>query len=114
MKTYLFSYGTLQLEKVQLESFGRLLQGKPDKLPGYKMAYLEIKDEMVLKRSQQEKHPIAIKSENKSDFITGTVFEITNEELQKADDYEVADYIRKNEKLESGIEAWVYVQKEKK
>ena len=110
MKTLLFSYGTLQSEKVQLESFGRLLRGKPDKLPGYKMAYLEIKDEMVLERSLQNKHPIAIKSKNESDFISGIVFEVTLEELQKADDYEVSDYIRKKERLESGIEAWVYVQ----
>ena len=59
------------------------------------MAYLEIKDEMVLERSRQNKHPIAIKSENESDFISGTVLEVSLEELQKADDYEVSDYIRK-------------------
>lgn len=29
----LFSYGTLQLEEVQLESFGRLPHRKPDRLP---------------------------------------------------------------------------------
>jgi len=30
----LFSYGTLQLEKVQLENYGRLLKGERDKLIG--------------------------------------------------------------------------------
>ena len=114
MKVFLFSYGTLQLEKVQLESFGRLLHGKKDVLPGYITAYLEIKNKMVLERSQQDRHPIAIKSDNKYDFVAGTVFEITQEELQKADNYEVVDYIRKKERLQSGIEAWVYVKNEKK
>ncbi|MBR9847515.1 MAG: gamma-glutamylcyclotransferase [Algicola sp.] len=114
MKIFLFSYGTLQLEKVQIESFGRLLKGKKDKLFGYKISYLKIKDEMVLKRSQEEKHPIAIKSNNESDFISGMVFEITNKELKMADEYEVEDYIRVNETLESGIEAWVYVKNDNK
>lgn len=30
MTELLFSYGTLQLEKVQLESFGRVLKGTKD------------------------------------------------------------------------------------
>ncbi|HAO29187.1 MAG TPA: UDP-N-acetylmuramate--alanine ligase, partial [Chryseobacterium indologenes] len=29
---YLFSYGTLQKEQVQLETFGRILQGEKDTL----------------------------------------------------------------------------------
>lgn len=31
----LFSYGTLQLEQVQLDTFGRLLEGQADTLQGY-------------------------------------------------------------------------------
>lgn len=31
----LFSYGTLQYENVQLETFGRKIEGSMDKLPGY-------------------------------------------------------------------------------
>lgn len=34
MKEYLFSYGTLQRDEVQLELFGRLLTGKKDPLVG--------------------------------------------------------------------------------
>jgi len=30
----LFSYGTLQEERVQLSTFGRRLSGEPDALPG--------------------------------------------------------------------------------
>jgi hypothetical protein len=33
----LFSYGTLKLEKVQLENYGRILTGTPDRLNGYKI-----------------------------------------------------------------------------
>ncbi len=33
----LFSYGTLQSESVQLETFGRKLEGEPDTLPGYRL-----------------------------------------------------------------------------
>ncbi len=32
MPELLFSYGTLQLEKVRLETFGRILKGSPDVL----------------------------------------------------------------------------------
>lgn len=32
---YLFSYGTLQLKRVQVANFGRELIGAPEKLPGY-------------------------------------------------------------------------------
>ena len=32
---WLFSYGTLQQENVQLATFGRRLEGRPDRLPGY-------------------------------------------------------------------------------
>ena len=32
---WLFSYGTLQQDEVQLATFGRLLEGRKDALPGY-------------------------------------------------------------------------------
>lgn len=109
MPILLFSYGTLQKEKVQLELFGRLLSGQKDVLPGYKLESIEIKDQTTLILSEQQFHLIAFKSNNKNDKIEGTVFEITHEELLKADEYEVKDYKRINEVLESGKQAWVYV-----
>ena len=112
MKHNLFSYGTLQLEKVQLESFGRRLKGDKDVLHGYKLSYVEIKDESVLSKSEQKYHPIAIKTNNAKDTIEGTVFEITELELHQADNYEVDDYMRVKETLKSGKEAWVYVEVE--
>jgi gamma-glutamylcyclotransferase (GGCT)/AIG2-like uncharacterized protein YtfP len=41
--------------------------------------------------------------------VSGTVFEITDAELVRADQYEVAAYRRVAAKLASGKEAWVYV-----
>lgn len=108
----LFSYGTLQLEKVQLSSFGRLLNGEKDALIGYKLSQVEITDENVLAQSEQRFHPVAIPSGSFDDSVDGVVFEITYEELQKADEYEVDDYARVLATLASGKKAWVYILKE--
>jgi len=111
MSINLFSYGTLQLEKVQLESFDRILKGKKDKLFSYKLENIEITDEVVLRRSNEKIHPIAVQSKNKSDYISGVLFEITEKELQKADEYEVSDYQRVKEIFQSGNYGWVYIKK---
>ena len=108
---YLFSYGTLQKEKVQLSSFGRILKGNRDTLPRYQLHQLKITDENVLSTSEQDFHPIAVYTNDPSDIIEGMVFEINEEELYAADSYEVADYKRVAVTLFSGIEAWVYVKK---
>ena len=104
----LFSYGTLQLEAVQIESFGRKLNGSLDVLTGYELSEVEIHDSMVLSRSQQKFHPVAIPG-TIDDLIEGTVFDITDEELVQADTYEVSDYKRVSVVLKSGKTAWAYV-----
>ncbi len=111
MSHFLFSYGTLQKPKVQLESFGRLLEGHPDELVGYTLGQLEISDEAVLAASEQLYHPIAIPANNLNDSIQGMVFELTEAELQSADQYEVEAYQRISVILRSGKKAWVYVQR---
>ncbi|AEM71795.1 AIG2 family protein [Allomuricauda ruestringensis DSM 13258] len=107
----LFSYGTLQLEKVQIENYGRTLKGERDRLIGYKTEKIQITDTTVLAKSQLEHHPIAVKSAHESDFIEGMLFEITNTELAETDNYEVSEYHRILETFESGKKAWVYVGK---
>ena len=109
MNEYLFSYGTLQKEKVQLELFGRHLKGIKDILTGYKLSTIEIKEESVLSKSEQQYHLIAIPSNDNSDIIEGIVFEISEEELLIADKYETDDYKRVNVVLQSGKEVWIYV-----
>jgi hypothetical protein len=44
----LFSYGTLQQEKVQLDTFGRLLEEKRDVLQEYCISEIKIKDKSVI------------------------------------------------------------------
>ena len=106
----LFSYGTLQLEKVQIETFGRKLVGRPDVLTRYKLEKIQIKDPSVLAASNQEIHPILRFTGNNSDRIEGVVFEVTNDELLQADVYEEQNYKRVLELFESGLRAWVYVE----
>ena len=43
------------------------------------------------------------------DEVNGIVFDISPEELQQADEYEVEDYKRISVQLRSGTHAWVYV-----
>jgi hypothetical protein len=109
MKQYLFSYGTLQKEKVQLELFGRVLDGTSDALRGYKVTPVEIKDEAFLARGEQKHQLTAVSSQNKNDIIEGTALQITEEELSIADKYEPEGYKRIKVVLESGKEARLYV-----
>ncbi|MAN28315.1 MULTISPECIES: gamma-glutamylcyclotransferase family protein [Mesonia] len=108
-KHFLFSYGTLQLEQVQVNNYGRLLTGKKDHLSSYKLEKLKITDKEVIAKSGKEFHPIAIKTNNQNDYIEGTIFEITESELKETDKYEVGDYKRILETFSSGQQAWVYI-----
>lgn len=105
----LFSYGTLQFEQVQLDTFNRLLEGEPATLTGYIVGEVEITDAKVLKSSGQRFHPALIKTGQTTDTVTGTIFTITEQELTNADSYEVDDYIRVAETFNNGTNAWVYV-----
>ncbi len=105
----LFSYGTLQMEHVQKEIFGRKLNGKKDALIGYILSEVKIKDKIVIKNSGTNIHPILKFTGNHSDVIEGTVFEITSSELNQADAYEVEEYMRVEGNFRSGNKAWVYV-----
>jgi hypothetical protein len=110
-KERIFSYGTLQYEAVQLANFGRKLTGNEDALPGFTLSMIEITDPDVVATSGEAFHPIVSWTGNPTDLVNGMVFEISEEELQRADSYEVADYKRIKVTLASGITAWVYVHK---
>jgi len=49
----LFSYGTLQLESVQLATFGRKLVGAADVLPGFAQTMFKIEDADVVATSSR-------------------------------------------------------------
>ena len=96
----LFSYGTLQENHVQIANFGRELEGCEDALPGYTIEILPVSN-----------YANAVQSMHPQDAITGTVFEVTEDDLIAADKYEEdADYKRILVTLRSGKRAWIYVR----
>jgi gamma-glutamylcyclotransferase (GGCT)/AIG2-like uncharacterized protein YtfP len=105
----LFSYGTLQMEHVQKDTFGRKLNGEKDVLIGYVLSEVEIQNEAVIKTSGTNIHPILKFTGKETDLVEGTVFEVTSSELSQADEYEVEEYIRVTGDFKSGQKAWVYV-----
>jgi len=72
----LFSYGTLQLESVQIATFGRRLAGSPDALPGFVQSMVKIGDAEVIAASGKTHHPTLRFSGGSSDNVAGTVFEL--------------------------------------
>ena len=105
----LFTYGTLQLPSVQLEKYGRLLDGTADVLPGFRLERLTVTDPDVVRLSGQAEHPIARRSGNESDRVPGIVYEISHDELAATDAYEVEPYAREEVTLDSGCRAFAYV-----
>jgi len=106
----IFSYGTLQLENVQLSTFGRLLQGQRDELLGFEQSLIRIQDPQVVATSGKTHHANVTFNGRNDSRVSGTVFEITDAELAAADQYEqVAAYRRVPAMLASGKQAWVYV-----
>ncbi len=105
----LFSYGTLQQDSVQMSTFGRLLEGKADALVGYAQSMVEIGDANVVATSGKAHHPIVAFTGDLVDRVPGSVFEISDAELESADAYEVDAYRRVLASLASGLSAWVSV-----
>jgi hypothetical protein len=103
----LFSYGTLQQENVQLATFGRLLEGRRDALPGFALTPIRISDPHVIAVSGAAVHHIARRTGDPADIVPGILFAITPTELAAADAYEV-DYGRIEVVLASGETAFVY------
>ncbi|MBT8376217.1 MAG: gamma-glutamylcyclotransferase [Bacteroidia bacterium] len=106
----LFSYGTLQLSKVQTALFKRYLKGQADVLEGYTQEEITIGDETVVSLSNKATHLIIKYTGNPKDQINGVVYELTEAELAIADQYETADYRRELVVLASGTQSWVYVK----
>ena len=104
----LFSYGTLQQEAVQLSTFGRLLEGRPDALVGFERSLLTIEDPEFVAASGKARHLIVKFNGRPDSRVDGTVFEVSEGELAQADQYEPAGYDRISTTLSSGKQAWVY------
>ena len=108
MMAWLFSYGTLQQPAVQLSTFGRLLEGLPDELLGFERSVRKIEDPAFVASSGQAHHAIVRFNGRDDSRVSGTVFEVSETELESADRYEPAGYKRVGARLASGRQAWVY------
>ena len=107
----LFSYGTLQTDTVQLSLFGRRLEGESDALVGYCLVTIQVQDQSFVAHSGAMQRNL-LHTGNASDIVEGSVFMLTQEELERADAYEPAEYRREQVQLRSGLDAWVYLSKQ--
>lgn len=105
---WLFSYGTLQQPEVQRATFGRLLDGHADELIGFEQSLFTIADPQFVATSGKAQHAIVTFTGRNDSRVRGTVFEVTDDELARADRYEPAGYKRVATTLVSGQQAWVY------
>jgi hypothetical protein len=107
----LFSYGTLQLEEVQLATFGRKLEGRADALTGYRLVMIKITDEDFVVKSGTADHRNLQFTGDSEDLVEGCALKVTRAELEQADAYEPEGYVRVKTRLKSGADAWVFVCK---
>lgn len=105
----LFSYGTLQQEPVQRETFGRALAGEPDALRGYQRDLVPVTNRALVDRHGMTVTETIAFTGSDDSIVTGTMLDVTDEELARSDEYESPfDYDRMVVTLASGRSAWVY------
>lgn len=106
----LFAYGSLQRPDVQLATFGRYLVGGDDELPQYHLARVPIEDAQVAEEFGAPFFSNAQFDGTDASKLAGTAFEMTDDEIARADGYEARyAYMRVLVRLSSGRTAWVYV-----
>ena len=91
----LFSYGTLQDVRVQVSTFGRRLQGRPDELPKFEPMLIRIDDPQVIASTGHTHYANALFTGSPESRVRGTVFVVTDAELAAADEYERGSVVRK-------------------
>jgi gamma-glutamylcyclotransferase (GGCT)/AIG2-like uncharacterized protein YtfP len=106
----LFSYGSLQEEPVQLSTLGRRLNGHSDQLVAFEQSLVRIEDPQVVATIGKTHHANVRVNGNEDSRVPGMVFEVSDAELARIDEYEAAfAYERIAARLASGGQAWVYV-----
>src|SRR5215471_15108581 len=101
---WLFSYGTLQQDAVQLSTFGRRLDGHADELVGFEQSLMKVDDPAFVAASGQAHHAIVTFNGRPDSRVPGVAFEVSDQELAAADRYEPAGYSRIRTTLASGKE----------
>lgn len=107
----MFSYGTLCHPDVQVASFGRTLEGSPDVLPGYALEWLHVSNPDLVSLTGSDLHPAVRRTDEPEDAVAGMLYQITQAELAATDERLTQVYTRLWERLESGAQAWVYVDR---
>ncbi len=92
-----------------MSTFGRLLDGESDELVGFERSSVRIEDAEFVAASGKAHHAIVKFTGRDEDRVSGIVFEVSESELLKADEYEPVPYKRLSVMLASGREAWVYI-----
>jgi len=108
---WLFSYGTLRQAEVQRELFGRVVQSEADVLPGFRIETLRITDADVVALSGLAEHPV-LRRGSPGDTVPGSALRVSEQDLARADAYEVSDYTRIGVTLGSGRRAYAYVHRD--
>jgi len=108
MDTLIFSYGTLQMPRVQRELLGRLVEMTDDALLGYTTVAVEIDHPDVIEFSGSSTH-LGLVPGPADARIAGKVLHVTEADLPALDDYEGEEYTRAEVTLASGTRAWVYL-----
>ena len=96
---FLFVYGTLLDDALRHWVFGHRAPGQPDTLPGYRK----------LEASVAGRYPEVRPCHEKDCSVPGLRLEVCPADLERADAYETALYIRRVLPLASGEKAWVYL-----
>ena len=104
-----FSYGTLQMPRVQRELLGRLVAMEDDALLGFETVEVRIEHPDVIEFSGSATH-LALVPGDPVARIAGKVLHVTEADLPALDDYEDDGYARIEVTLASGTRAWVYVK----
>jgi gamma-glutamylcyclotransferase (GGCT)/AIG2-like uncharacterized protein YtfP len=95
---------------VQVSTFGRRLHGEPDALVGFESSLVKIDDPQVQAATAKTHHANATANGMANSRVAGMVFEVSEAELRRVDEYEKAfSYKRIDVKLASGRVASVYI-----
>src|SRR4051812_32640792 len=104
---FIFSYGTLRDERVQLTTYGRRLEGTYDELVGFEPSTVQIAAADLPAAGGRTHYANVTFTGQNASRVAGMVFEITDDELTATDRYELtASYTRVPVVLASGTTAW--------
>lgn len=77
-------------------------------MPGHRLDQVTIHDPAVVAVSGTDRHPVVVPA-GPDEAVDGTVFDLTDDKLAAADEYEVDDDARREVTPASGVVAWAFV-----